>query len=32
MTLECTVGGHKYETEPLYFEDFTTLGLKFIRF
>ena len=26
MTLECTVGGHKYETEPLYFEDFTTLG------
>ncbi len=26
MTIECTVGGHKYETEPLYFEEFTTLG------
>ena len=26
MTLECNVGGHKYETEPLYFEEFTTLG------
>lgn len=26
MVLECSVGGHKYETEPLYFEDFTTLG------
>lgn len=26
MSLECIVGGHKYETEPLYFEDFTTLG------
>ncbi len=26
MTLECIVGGHKYETEPLYFEEFTTLG------
>ena len=26
MSLECTVNGHKYETEPLYFEDFTSLG------
>lgn len=26
MTFECTVAGHKYETEPLYFEEFTTLG------
>lgn len=26
MTLECIVSGHKYETEPLYFEEFTTLG------
>lgn len=24
--IECTVNGHKYETSPLYFEDFTTLG------
>lgn len=26
MTIECTVGAHKYATEPLYFDDFTTLG------
>ena len=26
MTLECNVGGHKYETEPLYFDEFTILG------
>lgn len=26
MSIECTVNGHKYETEPLYYEDFTTLG------
>nr|DAY46075.1 MAG TPA: hypothetical protein [Caudoviricetes sp.] len=26
MNIECTVNGHKYETESLYFEDFTTLG------
>lgn len=26
MTIECTVNGYKYETEPLYFEDFTALG------
>ncbi len=26
MTLECIVNNHKYATEPLYFEDFTTLG------
>ena len=24
--LECTVNGHRYATEALYFEDFTTLG------
>lgn len=24
--IECTVNGHRYETAPLYFEDFTTLG------
>lgn len=26
MNIECKVSGHKYETESLYFEDFTTLG------
>lgn len=26
MSIECYINGHKYETEPLYFEDFTTLG------
>lgn len=26
MNIECTVNGHKYETESLYFEDFTALG------
>ena len=26
MSIECNVGGHIYKTEPLYFEDFTTLG------
>lgn len=24
--IKCTVNGHEYKTEPLYFEDFTTLG------